>query len=1088
MYPVKNPIRQTRVALFPTTAKTSIKWLAVCLLMAAVPAALFVRVDSKSSKTAINSKPAITVQAAERGQPYFNRDGRQMRADYVGEQNAIQAIQSGQAQPRSLTSADLDIDATPDVMAGYAYGGIGIVTIQRGNPEAFAPTDLSVYERMAQGYNPDALLPTVETIQVPTPVDFLEVGDFNNDGRKDFLVGGRLGGLFLIAGDSNNGWLPAQAIELGGNLTALTAGEFRAADGKKDVAVGVNGPGGAQVLVYDGASGGLNESPMQFSLASEASVIRFGGIDDDAFIDAVVGTDGDLTIIHGWGRKQAPALDSRIEHISAAANIRGLSLGHYIWDREGRLEIAALSADGTLQLIEREGLDTRKFTESELLTRNRGNFRPQVTQAARQVDLEALPSWNQDSKVSWTTSRSMHTSAIAVTANPNSLLTKTNMASRENDEMVIAGSELEIVRQIDPQIDSQKLSDSPTTSISGDLTLMSLESTSAAVAVLQLPNKINGERNMLVLQNGTPSLSIVPLAPATISVDRFDDPDPGAPLQAADNCTAALNDCSLRGAIEFANLAAAADQPTTVNLPAGTYTLDNNGTNIAGCDNNPVGDLTINGSVAMVGLGGGAIIQQLATGVSNDGDRAMCLNLAFAINKTYNFSNLTIVGGRDGSFPAAANVLGGGGIIGGELDNLTTLTNVTLANNQVYGAAMGTNNNLGGGGIQITGGDLTITNCTIGGASAPGIYTDRTTTTTANLESLGSGGGVAFTPSSPTHMGGTGDMVVTGTTFSRNLATGIGGGGADTFIFAFAAPGGIATGGSAGFSTCTFSNNQVTGTGDGGAIVVESLATTVATTNFTNNSTGDVGGGISVGGGGLTLNGTTPSVTFTGNTATNGGSSVSTAFTVTVMGTNMTIGGSILVAGGGVWNNSAGSIFAPTDVVIQGGTFNCSSSTTNVSGNLTISPSGNGIIGSTFNGNSGTVNLAGNFSYTAGGTSPVSSFNAGTSTFNFNGSGSQSITNTASITFNNLTDSNVTQPLTLNNSLAVNGSLNVNGANAILSPVASAVISGTGTLTGTGTARVTRTVATADLLNQYTITNKTLTNLLVIMLGRARRY
>jgi hypothetical protein len=64
-------------------------------------------------------------------------------------------------------------------------------------------------------------------------------------------------------------------------------------------------------------------------------------------------------------------------------------LGHYVWDREARLEIAALSADGTLQLIEREGLDTRKFTESELLTRNRGNFRPEVTLAARQVDLEA---------------------------------------------------------------------------------------------------------------------------------------------------------------------------------------------------------------------------------------------------------------------------------------------------------------------------------------------------------------------------------------------------------------------------------------------------------------------------------------------------------------------------------------------------------------------------------------------------------------------------------------------------------------------------------------------------------------------------
>ncbi|HEY4423043.1 MAG TPA: tandem-95 repeat protein [Pyrinomonadaceae bacterium] len=146
----------------------------------------------------------------------------------------------------------------------------------------------------------------------------------------------------------------------------------------------------------------------------------------------------------------------------------------------------------------------------------------------------------------------------------------------------------------------------------------------------------------------------------------------------------------------------------------------------------------------------------------------------------------------------------------------------------------------------------------------------------------------------------------------------------------------------------------------------------------------------------------------------------------------------------------------------------------NVSGNLTIGPGP--VVGSTFNGGTGSVNIQGNFVLNAGG-SPATTLNAGTGTFNFNGTGSQSITNGTAITFFNLTDSNVTNPLTLNNSLAVNGTLNVNGANAILSPVAAAVISGTGTLTGTGTARASRIAATPDFLSQYTITNKTLTNL-----------
>ena len=161
-------------------------------------------------------------------------------------------------------------------------------------------------------------------------------------------------------------------------------------------------------------------------------------------------------------------------------------------------------------------------------------------------------------------------------------------------------------------------------------------------------------------------------------------------------------------------------------------------------------------------------------------------------------------------------------------------------------------------------------------------------------------------------------------------------------------------------------------------------------------------------------------------------------------------------------------------MVVTGGTFNMNNSTMNVSGNLTIGPGA--VVGGTFNGNTGTVNIQGNFVLNAGG-APATTLNAGTGTFNFNGTSAQSITNGTSITFFNLTDSNVTQPLTLNNSFNVNGTLNVNGANAIFSPVAAAVIGGTGTLTGTGTARVSRIAATPDFLTQYTITNKTLTNL-----------
>src|SRR6185436_8475019 len=207
--------------------------------------------------------------------------------------------------------------------------------------------------------------------------------------------------------------------------------------------------------------------------------------------------------------------------------------------------------------------------------------------------------------------------------------------------------------------------------------------------------------------------------------------------------------------------------------------------------------------------------------------------------------------------------------------------------------------------------------------------------------------------------------------------------------------------GSASISTSTIDNNSATA-GNGGAIVVESLPTTVASSSITSNSASNAGGGIYVGTGGLTLNGTSPStVTLSGNTAGGGGSSIGTAFNVTVQGTGVTLGGDVLISGGGNWTNSPGSVIAPTDVTISGGTFNANDSTTNISGNFTFSPT------------------PGNEMAFPG------TFNSGTGTFNFNGSGAQSIIGPNSPTFNNLVVNKPSGTLTLGVNSSVKSDLTV---------------------------------------------------------------
>ena len=160
----------------------------------------------------------------------------------------------------------------------------------------------------------------------------------------------------------------------------------------------------------------------------------------------------------------------------------------------------------------------------------------------------------------------------------------------------------------------------------------------------------------------------------------------------------------------------------------------------------------------------------------------------FPGNLDFQLQRVTFTGGRDGASGGGPKSWEEAALFGGEKGNSLTLTDVTFVNDWTVGPG------LGGGAIQITGGDLTITNSTFGGASAPGLYTDRASVTNANQRHQWRG--VNFTPSSPMHTGGTGILTVTGTTFTRNVANsaGIGGGGADLYIFAFAAPGGIGSG------------------------------------------------------------------------------------------------------------------------------------------------------------------------------------------------------------------------------------------------------------------------------------------------------
>jgi len=1063
-------------------------------VIVAVPVAVFLQVKSgrfdqrQEPRAAIEHDRHVSVHAAGRGAPLMRlRDGHETSVLYRGNPEAIAALENGTARSRSLASADFDRNGTPDVVAGYDDNGSGVITLQRGNPDAFAPSDDSVFRRLQQGYNPAPLLPWADVYRVPVSPDLLVTGNFTGDSSEDVLVAAKGGGLYLLAGDGRGGLGSPQPIALPGAVTALAAGQFRAADAYTDIAVGVSGRDGDALLIFDDAPGGFTKAIVQQPLAEPARAIEFGGLDADPFQDVVVAEGREILVMHGWGRKRHVTAESRVERINLGVPVRGLAVGEFAWDRESYSEIAALSEDGAIRVLQNQKSDTRPFTAAEAARRTRGTLQPLVI--SRAPDVEAVAGWQRGRTAGWRQVRWLAAGddedASFVSARP--LLTS-SLSYRETHDLIVVGGgrpELEIVHPVGPR-DRKPGGPAET----ADLPSTILDTDSAPVAVLVLPRKLNGVTDVLMLSAAATAPSVFANDGLDITVDMT-----GDSASASACLDAVANDCSVRGAFIYANQPA--HNNTTIHIHAGTYILSINGTTVNGCGNPENGDLSANQSMTVIGDGSASTtIRQTGNGPGSDGDRVMCTTENFAPNLIFDFSGITLTGGRDGTAAGGGSSIGGGGIIGGEKGNVLTLTNVVLANNQVtvLGSA-----NLGGGGIQWTGGSLNITNSTLGGTSLPGAYTDRTSTTTGNLQA-GSGGGVTYTPTAPVGVGATGILTVTGSTFTHNTSGGIGGGGADLLTFAFAGSGGTGSG-SATISTSTFSGN--TAVGSGGGIVVESLSTTVATTSFASNSAVNSGGGIYVGGASLTLNGTSPSITFTSNTALRGSGvatnvgidqdlagnrTINPTGGVQLLGTNTNLTGhDIFVAFGGAWTNTAGSSLTIGNLVQDSGgnscggcvnlleaAFKANNSTTTITGDWTIN-------GGTFVGDTGTVNVAGNLSFSQA--AGAGAFTAISSTVNFNGSGAQIIANGTSITFNNLTDANVSQPLALNNSIAVNGTLNVNGAAAILSPAATAVISGTGTLTGTGTARASRIAATADFLTQYTITNKTLANLTIDYTG-----
>ena len=627
--------------------------------------------------------PRAEVQAANVGatilpsaeQPLVNLKSRQtLRVTYAGSAAAVAALRAGTATPTALAAADFDADGAMDVVAGYSTNNGGVLALLRGNPDAFAPKDLSLYKKAVQGSVPPTFLSKASVVAVPESPDLLVTGDFNRDGRKDVLVASRDGALYFLAGDGHGSLLAPQAVSLSGEVTAL------AVTGDGHVAVSIDGASGPRLVILSPSSDGLTPGA-SYTLPARGDAVAWGDLGGGA--DVAVGAGGQVVMIY-----DALGAHPQTETVSVPLQVLALALGDFIWDRDGRTEISLLASDGTIHILQHGTLNTTALTAADA--------------RARRAALHAKNKEprNPTSLGAWTVAKQLpYTGSAPAGPVSPSAFSSPRLASSATYDLMVTDTQRSQLHILDTS--------GKTASPSADISL-----SAPPVAALALPQTIDAGRDLVVLTTSEAAPLVIHFDSSfTYVVSTTADVDSvGACTNPA--ITTAPSPLSLREAICVANNNAPAS--STINLGAGTYDLTSLETGEL-----QVGNASSGYSLSIVGTASAAntIIQQ------TDGvDRIFEEDFYLVGNNPFSISNVTLTGGYCTNNTTNDCTYGGGAVLAGAIagDDLT-VANVVMEGNAANpsgGQAGGGPDN--GGALNFASPNLTITNSTFSTNTASG--------------------------------------------------------------------------------------------------------------------------------------------------------------------------------------------------------------------------------------------------------------------------------------------------------------------------------------------------------------------------------
>jgi trimeric autotransporter adhesin len=806
----------------------------------------------------------------------------QLKDSYELSRNDLKRASNRQAL--SMASGDVDGDGFQDLLSGYSSDTGGMITLHRGNKEAWAPSTPESLALVRNGSFPPGFESASTEWMMPIAPDFMVSGDFNGDGRADVVIAQRgHNNLYFLAGQRAGFAAPVQ-IKVAGGVDAIASGLLDSRDGFPKLIAALTTTEGASLLTFNR---GVMVPPLARAIDASATALAIGKLSADSTGDIVMLAGGRVQILHGRDVRDGV---SRLETLDTGFAVRAFTLGYFIWDRSGATKIALLAEDGSLHVAVRGELDTRPFSVDDVRAMRLAQHAA-VTNEQKRIESSVDVPWRLHESGAGRWSASSSGSAPK--------LLRARLSNQAADDILV----VDVTRQtVDILTDEGRGHKRASVSTS----LPPVAALSIQTSAFVLPS-------LIVLGQGAAAPSVAPSVPlAVFNVTKTADTNDGT-------CNA---DCSLREAISAANAAVGSH---TINVPAGTYTLTLANAGGINEDDNATGDLDINRDITLVGAGAASTIIQAGTTSTNGIDKVIAVNPFCTTTVNASISGVTIRFGRN---TTPINLVtfahtGGGVDVCGVGTQSFTMTNVVVDQNTATLAY--------GGGVNMdsivpTTGNFSITNTTISNnrtIAAPGGFVatggglnlqgdahnvNITNSTISGNTSTTDGGGVHVS-----HTNG-GAITISGSTISGNTAGSRGGGIASNNQLA---------------SSLTINNDSA---------IVNNVS------QGTGGGTESRGGGISINSGVGTNTTTITEVTITGNQANTGsfqagGGIAAMAGTVNAS-FNRIAGNLASTAGGSGFHNAGATVNAANNwwgCNAGPGSAPCDRSV-NASGTLTVTP------------------------------------------------------------------------------------------------------------------------------------------------------